>query len=62
MRKCNISDKAFTITTKEKRKCECGHTQLLGMQDRVICNYCGKYIYKDDKTKFKYKLKEINNG
>ena len=42
MRKYDISDNAFTINTKEKRKCKCGHTQLLGMQDRVICNYCGK--------------------
>lgn len=62
MRKYDISDNAFTINTKEKRKCKCGHTQLLGAKDRVIYNYCGKYIYKDDKTKFKYKLKEINNG
>ena len=38
------------------------YIQVPSMQDRVICNYCGKYIYKDDKTKFKYKLKEINNG
>ena len=36
MRKYDISDNAFTINTKEKRKCKCGHTQLLGTKDRVI--------------------------
>lgn len=61
-KKYDISDEAFTIYTNEKSKCECGHTQFLEGKDRDICKWCGKWIYKNNKTKFKYKIKEINNG
>ena len=60
--KYDVSDKAFNIRTANKIKCKCGHTQLLGNQDRVICDWCKHWIYKDKRTEFKYKLKEINNG
>ena len=28
---------------------------------RKLCKNCNRYIYKDDKNKFKYKLKEVMN-
>lgn len=43
-------------------KCKCGHSILFGRKDRVICNYCGHYVYRNDKVKFKYKLREITKN
>lgn len=41
-------------------KCNCSHTVLFtGRKDRLICSHCGNYIYKDERTKMKYKLKEL---
>ena len=55
----DVSDKAFNIRTANKIKCKCGHTQLLGKHDRAICDWCKHWIYKDKRTEFKYKLKEV---
>lgn len=45
--------------TKNKIRCKnCGHPQLLGKQDKVICKECGYWIFKDDETEFKYRMKE----
>lgn len=41
-------------------KCSCSHTMLFtGVKDRIICSHCGNYVYKDEKTKMKYKVKEL---
>lgn len=41
-------------------KCKCSHTILFtGKKDRLICRYCGNYVYKDKKTEFKYKMKGL---
>lgn len=40
-------------------KCKkCGHTILVARKDRIICSYCGNWVYKNDKTEFEYKMKE----
>ena len=40
-------------------KCKCSHTLLFtGSKDRLCCSHCGHYVYKDNATKFKYKMKE----
>jgi len=44
--------------SRNKIKCKCGHSILLGNQKRRICNWCGKWVYKDKRTEFEYKLKE----
>lgn len=42
-----------------KVKCEhCGHTMVMIKVDRIICSHCGYWVYKDEKAKFKYKIKE----
>ena len=47
----DVSKRAFDERQKAKRKCKhCGHTQLLGLQDKSICDWCKHYIFKDDKT------------
>lgn len=47
---------------KEQRHmvyCKCGHSiYFSGVKDRMNCNWCGRWVYKDEKTKMKYKVKE----
>lgn len=43
-------------------KCPCGHSIIIPHRtDRIFCDWCGHYVYKDEKAKFKYKLKEEMN-
>lgn len=52
-------EKLQEVQTEYRKKCKnCGHTRLLGMNDKIICNHCGNYIFKDDKAEFEYRLKE----
>ena len=45
--------------TKNRILCKnCGHGKLLGKQDEVICDHCGNFIFKDDETEFKYRLRQ----
>jgi ribosomal protein S27E len=56
--KFDVSDSGFNKYTISKKECKtCGHKQLVFKEDRVICSHCGNYIYKDNATEFKYKLK-----
>ena len=43
-----------------KRKCKhCGHTQAMHhLLEKVVCRWCHNYIFKDEITEFKYRLKE----
>lgn len=43
-------------------KCECdhcGHKEIMVHVDRKICSWCGHWVYRDAKAKFKYKIKEM---
>ncbi len=41
------------------RHCKhCGHTMTVMNADRVLCTWCGHWIYYDEKTEFKYKMLE----
>lgn len=43
-------------------KCKCSHSIIFhNGNDRELCSWCGKYVYKDSNTEFKYKLKENIN-
>ena len=56
----DVSKRAFDERQKAKKKCKhCGHTQLLGLQDKSICDWSTHYIFKDDRVEFMYKLKEV---
>lgn len=45
--------------TRSRKLCKvCGHSMLLGKKDKVICNHCGNYIFKDDVTEFNFRLRE----
>ena len=41
-------------------KCKnCGHT-IFPTKDRLICSHCGKWVYRNEKIEFKYKLEQIS--
>lgn len=39
-------------------RCKCSHTITIVNKDRVICNYCGSWVYRTKEIEFQYKLKE----
>ena len=40
-------------------KCEnCGYTLPMQDKEKGLCKYCGKYIFKNKKDEFNYRLKE----
>ena len=48
--------------TKNRKLCpKCGHSVLFGRSNKMICNWCNTYVFKDDKTEFEYRLKESIN-
>ena len=55
-------EKYASFISKNRRICKCGHRVLVTkFHDRVICKWCGRYVYLDEKTEFKYKTKETIN-
>lgn len=55
----NISKKMVEERTKFRIYCDCGHSMVLfpfEHRNKKICSYCGKYVYKNEKEKFKEKL------
>lgn len=55
--------KKFNFYTRNSIKCKCGHTNFLGSRDKIICSWCNRYVFKDKKTEFKYKIiNEIKRG
>ena len=54
--------------SEEKKKCRvicpiCGWTNHIYSfeKGRKLCKNCNNYIYKDKKTQFNYKMKEVMN-
>lgn len=51
--------KRLDFYTNNSVKCKCGHTVFISNKSgRTICSFCGYYVYKDEKTKFRFKLME----
>lgn len=51
--------------TEYKIKCQhCGHGMVIPPHlDKIICDWCGNYIFKNKKAEFKYRLQEkLNNN
>lgn len=60
-----------SLTTKQVEKlhhelsihtytCECGHrVVILPQKDKVICNWCKHYVFKNKQDEFKYRMNEI---
>lgn len=51
------------IITQNKVKCMCGHSVIIPPHvDKVLCRWCGNFVFKNKEVEFKYRLKEkINN-
>ena len=46
--------------TKNSVKCKhCGHSMLIGRKEKIICNWCGHYVFKDDKKEFMYRMRGL---
>lgn len=40
-------------------KCKCGHTvNFTSNKNKIICSWCGNYVYKNKKVEFIEKLKK----
>ena len=48
--------------TKNSVKCKCGCVSVFQAQtDRIICRWCGNWLYRTPQLKFKYEMKERLN-
>lgn len=54
--------KRFNALAKQRIHCKhCGHSITFykgSYKDKIICSYCGRYIYKNGLIEFKEKLKK----
>jgi tRNA(Ile2) C34 agmatinyltransferase TiaS len=47
------------VAKADSAYCEnCGHRQMLWGDEKFICRHCGTMVFKDEKTRFKYRLNE----
>lgn len=47
---------------KYKRYCRCGHSIVFptsSKTNKIICTWCGNYIYKNDHEEFKENIKKV---
>ena len=48
------------LATDNSVKCSCGHTVLItNKYKRVICNWCGRYVYLSEEDRKKYEEQEF---
>lgn len=51
----NFSDEFLNET---RRECKCGHTvNFVSKIPYIICNHCGRLIFKDKKAEYDYRIK-----
>lgn len=49
--------KLHSFKTMNKTKCNCGYSMFIPIYvEKLICNQCGNYVYRDKKDQFKAKL------
>lgn len=52
-------DKYASILKDYKTICKCGHRMLIPYHiDKMICSWCGNYVYRNKRVEFKDKLKK----
>lgn len=45
--------------SKGKVKCSCGHSVIMPPHyDKIICNWCGNYAFRNKKAEFEYRMQE----
>lgn len=51
--------KLFDDASTRKVLCKCGHSVLMPIRkDKVICHWCGNYVFKNKRVEFIYRVKE----
>ena len=51
-------EKAFNLYGNNRFYCLCGHSVTMPPKEtRVLCSYCGYWVYRDKKQMFKERLK-----
>ena len=58
-----LTVKEYSNMTKEydkvKYTCECGHRVVIPKWvDKNLCRWCGRYVFKNKKDEFEYRMKE----
>ena len=58
-----LTIKEFKRMTDEYEKvkyiCKCGHRVVIPKWvDKQLCDWCGRYVFKDKRSEFKYRIKE----
>lgn len=50
----------YTMIDKKNTKyCSCGHTvEFWHSENKVLCNWCGNYVFRTEKDEFNYRMKE----
>ena len=55
----NDMTKLFDSYSKRKVYCNCGHSLIMPLnKDKKICKWCGRYVFKDKRVEFDYRLRE----
>lgn len=53
-------DIMFQTYTDNSYKCRCGHTVAIAKNcEKIVCNHCGRYVFREKKDEFMYRLKEV---
>ena len=48
-----------SVVLKYKKRCNCGHRVFIDKdKDKVLCQVCRNYVFKDKKSEFEYKIKQ----
>ena len=51
--------KYASILNKNRIKCSCGHSNVIpAKMDKVLCTWCGNYVFRDKKAEFEYRMNE----
>ena len=62
-----LTNKEYNRMTEEynkvKYQCKCGHKVVIPKWwDKNVCKNCGRYVFKDKRKEFEYRLKEKINS
>lgn len=58
-KKYDEDSRMFQMYANYKKKCSCGHVVVMRPDiEKVICTFCGKYVFNKKEDEFKYRIKE----
>lgn len=55
-------EKLHDFFQENKIVCKCGHRVYIGRKDKIVCSWCGNYVYKDKKLEFKERLEHARKN